>query len=276
VTTLEDFHNHLTTYALRTAWMRSFDYELTKARGKLPFAVRNEFAWASVIGGYRSFIIEFADWLRMLHKKGLKKIIQASLAKMTISKRHAARLHARMPITGNQLDAATIGSIRGHLEKQTVKEREGAMRRLFGEDAVKRKKVIEADIKPLCRKLRRRVRELRKLRNKLAHPFEDIKAKAILLPHIAQRIGSTQELLTDLGLLISDTSYGIPDTKPHEDRFCRDLVDLILFGTISFATKRWEEAAPGKYDWQQREILYKRMRKAGKKTPTLPFNRFDP
>lgn len=274
--TLEEFHDQLTTFARHFAWMRSFDYELRKATGRLSFEIRNEFAWGSVVRSYRMCIIEFSEWVEMLHQKGLKKLIQGkTLAQMKVSKKHATRLHTATPIIlAHGADAATVHAIRASLVKETMATREAAMKRLFGVHVAARRQVQQDDVLVLCRKLKRRAEALNELRNALAHPFKNIPTKRIMLHHIAQRLRSTEGLLTDLGLLISDTSYGVPRAEARPDAHCRDLVDLILFGTIAFATKQWQEAAPGQFAWQGREVVYTRLRKEGRKNPSAPFNRF--
>lgn len=275
--TLDDLHAQLHAFALYFRWMRAFDYELRRATGRLPFVVRNDFAWESVLRGYSMRIIEFSEWVGMLHKKGLKQLIQGkSLTQMKVSKTHAMRLHESTPVrvVGDAPNATRW--IRDHLVQVTMNERREAMRRLFGNDAVRRNKIEQRDVDALCRKLERRAKELKNLRNKLAHPFGSVQAKRIALHNIASRVKSTNQLLNDLGMLISDTTFGVPATEAAADTHCRDVVDLILFGTIHFATKQWAAAAPDAYMWKARLVCYRALRTRARKNPGASMNSFPP
>lgn len=255
--------------------LHGFDVEFRRVTRGKPFFIGNSLAWDAVRSLYRTLVIDLAAWIRSIHKAWLKVNIQGkTLADMRASRRRAAKI-----VEGSRVNAPpdVRAAILRHHEEQMVLGQRAALRRLFGKGATSRGFARAEDVDRLCIRLEKWAENLDKWRNQFAHRygFVDPTLRRLGMARLQKRIEHCGRLLNDLRLLV-DASYFVMPTldPPTKDVMSRDLLDLILMGSIQYATEQWalhkSDSAP--YFWQQRDVHYEKMHARRRPKKTDAFN----
>jgi len=117
--------------------------------------------------------------------------------------------------------------------------------------------------------------KLRSLRNYHAHRYGEIpvSTEVIKLRSIANCISFCGRVLNDLRILVDNSSFALPSLEPSQNNVAaRDVVDLLLMGSIQFAISEWAEHGHGPYLWQQRDAYYKQLHSRRRKSAKDSFN----
>ena len=97
--------------------------------------------------------------------------------------------------------------------------------------------------------------------------------KVLRFPDLAKRHARCAKLMNDLRLILEDTTLLMRLTKAStNDVLARDVVDLILIGTIDYAVAEWAKE-PGPFMWQKRDAYDARLHRRPRSSPRVPFNR---
>jgi hypothetical protein len=254
--------------------LRSFASELQRTTKGKPFAIRNDLAWAGIVSLRRTIVIDLAGWVRSVCDPWLRKTLDGpSLVSLRASKRLAAKIvegSVILPVLGG---ADVTGRIRGYQASTVEDGRRRALTRLFGKEAARRGHATSEDVLHLEDTLRRWVTDLDALRNREAHPFTfkgDI--KELGLADLARRFTYCGRVLNDLRLLLDSSTYLMPRLEASNDPRCRDLVDLIVVGTIEFAVMQWTKCPNPPHFSTDRDAHYRRMHARRRTKKTAPFN----
>jgi hypothetical protein len=254
--------------------LRTFAAELRRASKGKTFDVRSELAWASLHALHRMLVIDLAAWVRSLYPAWLRRNIQGkTLADLRASRTRAGKIMEDSPIFAPTGVRAAISRHRNDALLQGQRE---ALRRLFGKVAVARGKAEAADVKRLENRLERWAVNLDAWRNVHAHRYgaQDPTLKALRLQDIARRISWCCRLLNDFQLLLDGSTRIFPRVEAStQDPRCRDLVDLILVGTMQYSVEEAWSKEPGQFLWQRREAHYRRMHARPRASKGESFNR---
>jgi hypothetical protein len=266
----------LAALAERFERLNSFNAELGRATKRKPFQIASALVWDAVRSMRRMFIIDLAEWVGSLHAedgKWLRRTFQgAVLGRLRSSKKLAAKLAAESKIIGAREHEVFY---RKHHATTILEQRSAALGRLFGKEAAARGAATPADVGRLAKRLERWSTALHELRNVHAHAYglRVGSVRQIGLTHLAKRIAYCGRLLNDFRLLLSHSHYGVPPLGPSAgDENCRDLVDLLVVGTIQFAVEEWEKGSDAQYLWQKRDEHYARMHGRRRKKKSDSFN----
>lgn len=267
---LTDLQRDLNDLAHTLGDLWCFEREFAaRTKGK-PFRIWNTLAWGGVSSTYRILLIDLAAWYQNVEGWLPRELQGTELAKLRNSKRLAAKIVAQHPSRGSGDPQA----LRRHHEQVVYESRERALSRLFGVASSRRGTATQAEVARLAARLeKRRLRNLKDARNMQAHRYgwEQSVAK-IRTKDLAKRVDSAGKLLNDLRLLLDSSTYHLPDMQPTDHDACaRDLVDLILVGTIPYAVEQWA-SAEGEWLWQKRDGYYAKMHSRHRKKPSDPFN----
>lgn len=258
--------------AERFRHVHSFAVELRRATKGKRFAIRNRLAWDSVISGHRVLIIDLSEWIGSFAERWLGVHLQGgALAELRASKRKASKFAEDSPVDA---DPETSTTIRRYLAETYFESFCQALRRLFGPVAERRRSATDPDVRRLEKRLQSWREPLAKLRNAAAHAYGDRTESKTRhrLVDLRKRIEKCARLLNDLRLLLDCSTYSLPNLEPSEhDAHARDLVDLIIIGTIQYAAAEVAKH-PGHFYWQQRDAEYARLHRRRRKSPTASFN----
>lgn len=269
---LTEKQRELTDLATNFQSLSSFAAALRKATKGKPFRVSNELAWEALQALHRIIIIDLAAWIASVHEKWLLRNLQGTtLAGLRTSKRLGAKQAAEGPV---RAPPRVERAIREHRATQIHESRRAALKRLFGPAAAERGHATHADVLRLTARLGKWARPLAEFRHSHAHRYGFIgsQPKGLRMQDLARRIASCGRLLNDLRLLIDASMYVMPSLSADADNpLSRDLVDLIVVGTIGYAVEQWE-AEPGPFLWQKRDAYYKRLHRRGRTKRGDVFN----
>jgi hypothetical protein len=227
--------------------LRTFDAALRRSTKNKLFDVVNSFAWASVLACSRMIVIDLAAWVDSL-------------------------LPPRPPKKGVE------GWLRKHVKGDALvfcQNHRAAMTRLFGKRAARRGSPSEADILRLEERLFTWAENLRHWRNARAHRYgyQTGSARVLRFPDLAKRFVACSRLMNDFRLLVDESTLVMSRTEPStNDSTARDLVDIIVAGTIPFAVEQWNKET-GQFLWQKRDAFYRRLHGQRRRKRTDPFNR---
>jgi hypothetical protein len=146
---------------------------------------------------------------------------------------------------------------------------------LFGKRAAHRGHPIEKDVIRLENRLFRWAENLRKWRNTHAHRYGLGRGsvRALRQADLARRFTACGRMMNHLRVLIDNSGYIMSRLEPSEDDACaRDLVDIIVTGTIPFAVEEWGKEE-GRGLWQKRDAHYARLHRHRRRKRTDSFNR---
>lgn len=248
----------------------SFALELQRATKGKRFDVRSAFAWDAVISAHRMLIVDLSEWIASI-VKWLGVYLQGdALAELRASKRKAAKVAAGSHVQAN----GDAGWIRKHLTESFFESYCEALRRLFGKTAEQRRSAVDRDVRRLEARLETWREPLADLRNAAAHAYGDRTESKTRhrLTDLRKKIERCGRLLNDLRLLLDCSTYGLPNLKPSDhDAHARDLVDLVVLGTIQYATGQVEQHS-GQYYWQKRDAEYRRLHRRRRSSTTASFN----
>ena len=253
--------------------LRSFNVELERRTRRKVFQIASHLVWDAYLSLYRMLIIDLAEWVGSIHAKWLRTVFQGvALGKLRNSKRLATKLAGGATIVGDP-DVASV--IRQNQAMVIQEQRALALKRLFGPKVASRGAANGQDIERLSKKLERWAANLHTLRNFHAHRYGTKVGKTPKMrwAHLEARITSCGRLLNDLRLLVDQSHYGLPSLEPSErDENCRDLVDLLVCGTIGFSVERWQAHSPEGYLWEKRDAYYKWLHSRRRRNTKAPFN----
>jgi hypothetical protein len=253
--------------------LRSFAFELRRATRGKPFDIANTLAWSAVRSMHRMLVIDLAAWARSISSGWLRRTIQGdALRELRATNRKAAKLLAGAPVHAPR---EILGYILKHRHESLMKSQREALRFLFGKEAEARGFVEDADVGRLVKKLELWAANLDALRNELAHRYgySDPALKAPRLADLGKRIAYCGRLLNSLRLLIDGSTYLLPRLEASKDDVgSRDLVDLIVVGSIHYAVEQWQ-AMPGPHLWYRRDAYYRWMHSRRRKNRKASFNR---
>lgn len=252
--------------------LRTFALELRRTTKGKPFHVANPLAWSAIRSMHRMLVIDLAAWFRSISGGWLRRNIQGdALRELRASNRKAAKLLAGSPIHAPR---EILGYILKHRHESLLKSQRDALRFLFGEAVAARGFVADVDVDRLVTKLERWAANLDGLRNKLAHRYgyDDPALKAPRLADLGKRIAYCGRLLNSLRLLIDGSTYLLPRLEASKDDVSsRDLVDLIVVGSIHYAVEQWQKM-PGPHLWYQRDAYYRWMHARRRRSRKGSFN----
>lgn len=249
----------------------SFAVELQRSTKGKRFDIRNAFAWEAVISAHRMLIIDLSEWIGSIVKWLGVNLQREALAELRASKNKAAKVAKGSSV---HADADTEHALRRHLEGSFFASYCRALRRLFGNAAEKRRRATDQDVRKLEARLRSWREPLKELRDSAAHAYGDRTGSKTRhrLVDLRGRIEKCGRLLNDLRLLLDCSTYGLPNLKPSDhDAHARDVVDLIVLGTIQYVTGEVEQH-PGTYYWQKRDAEYARLHRRRRPAKTASFN----
>jgi hypothetical protein len=249
----------------------SFALELQRSTKGKRFDIRNAFAWEAAISAHRMLIIDLSEWIGSVVKWLAVHLQGDALGELRASKRKAAKVAKG---SGVHKDADTQRARRRHLEGSFFASYCRALRRLFGKAAEKRRRATEQDVRKLEARLRSWREPLKELRDSAAHAYGDRTESKTRhqLVKLRGRIEKCGRLLNDLRLLLDCATYGLPNLKPSDhNAHARDLVDLIVLGTIEYVTDALERH-PGQYYSQKRDAEYARLHRRRRPAKTASFN----
>jgi hypothetical protein len=286
LTEIGEKQQQLDSLALAFQGLRCVAVELHRATRRQTFAIGNDTAYYALASLRRMIIIDLAAWVRSLYPGWLQRNIQgATLANLRASKRRTGEL-----LTGSPLIVASAHGTAGvppEVRKAILTRRAeallagqtAALRRLFGEEAAARGRAEAGDVTRLVRRLERFSVRLDKLRNEHAHRFgtTDPTFREPRYGDLAKRFRYCGRLLNDFRMLLEGVHYLMPGVEPSKnDPRARDLVDLVLLGTISNAVEIWQPYWDKKrrpFLYQQRDAHYARLHAWHRTTDkTKPFN----
>jgi hypothetical protein len=249
----------------------AFALELRRATKGKRFEIRNSFAWDAVMGEHRMLIIDLSEWIGSL-VKWLGVYLQGDvLAELRASKRKAIKIAESSQVDA---DEETRRALRRGLAESFFESYRDALRRLFGRVAERRRSATEPDVRRLKASLESWREPLATVRNAAAHAYGDRTESKTRhrLVDLRKRIEKCARLLNDLRLLLDCSSYALPNLNPSDhDARARDLVDLIVLGTIQYTTAQIEQH-PGRYYWQKRDAEYDRLHRRRRPSRTGSFN----
>lgn len=250
--------------------LRTFVEELRRATRGKPFDIRSMLVWDSLHALHRILIIDLAAWVDSLHAAWFRRHLQgASLAMLRNSKTLAAKIVDGSP------RRSTDRWVRQHRASLTLQGRQAALVRLFGKKTAERGRASAEDIIRLEKRLYRWSKNLREWRNVQAHRYgtEIGSATPLRMQDLARRFVYCGRLMNDLRLLIDSSTYSMPSIEPSKhDLHARDLVDLMVVGTIQDAVEAWQADGAGTYLWQKRDRHYDRMHRRRRAGRTDSFN----
>jgi len=270
---LTDLQLDLNELAESLRCFRSFEAEFRRCSKGKPYRIWSHLAWRSVTSLYRTILIDLAAWYSAV-ERWLQSDLQHGdvFGKLRTSKRLAAKIVATDP-TPDPQDPKERDWLRRHHESLVFESRGEALKRLFGKRAAARKNATHAEVNALATRMgARRKTNLKTLRDFHAHRIgwtEDV--KHLRSEHLARRIASAGDVLNDIRLLLDSSTYHVPSMAPSDnDANARDMVDLILVGTIYYSVEQWQ-TAKGPWLHQKRDAYYVEMHKRPRKKKKADF-----
>lgn len=270
-------------YALVDAFheFRCFALEIRRATRGKRFDIASPLAWEAVLAMHRVLVIDLAAWIDSLlpprFRGGPPGWLETHLDSQTLGRLVASRMRAEALVAKERLRAPA--DIEGLLREQRVQEllqsHGSAMRRVFGRVAVRRGRPTEQDVRRLEKRIGLWAKNLRRWRNTHAHRYgkQTGTVRALRLPDLAKRFVWCARLMNDLRMLVDSSTFVMPRLEPSDgSATARDLVDLIVVGTIQYAVHEWQRM-PGEWLWQKRDAYYGRMHRRRRRSPTDSFNR---
>jgi hypothetical protein len=229
----------------------AYDVELRKAARGKPFRIRNPEVWEIILADRDILVIDFASWVTSLAgKRGLLDGLTAD------------------DLTEFGIEAASAQDTDDPwLATHDWRCRVEAFDRLFPARVGPGKRWPEkADIRHLKAELAAVTTGLEDQRDARAHFYDGKDSETVQnlgFEQIATLFHRVRDVLNDLRLLVDRSSHYYPRiAEPKDDHTARDLVDLILLGSIDNAVREWKAAPsrPGQpprvFLWQDREAYY--------------------
>jgi hypothetical protein len=253
---LDQHERELDWLSMRFARACSFERQLSETTRDKPFTIHNETAWLLMLAERDKIVIDLASWAKAFYSPGgfLCALQGPDFAALQRGPKSSK------PTNPNELYVWTLN----------VKGREEWFDRLFPTAATAARTTPNMqDVAALRDRLSADVAPLLADRNQnRAHFYEQATRKtagAKMLNFLEQRahFEFCRELVHDLRLLADNTSYGFVSLDPRDDHQVRDMVDLLLTGTLDFTVRSWNEhASAGEYLWQRRAAYYKALHEA--------------
>ena len=262
--------------------LRTFVLELRRATKGKQFDVVNSFAWESALSSNRMLVIDLASWVDSLLpprplKKGvegwLREHVKGSALLRVSAKKERADAYAANEIVYSPAEDQQF--FRAHLAELFHRGHQAAMLRLFGKRASRRGHPNDNDVLRLEARLFRWAQNLRRWRNTHAHRYgaKTASVRALRFPDLVKRFDACSRLMNDFRLLVDGSTYVMSRLEPSKNEAtARDLVDIIVAGTIPFAVEQWNNEQ-GPSLWQKRDAYYARLHRRRRRKKTDPFNR---
>jgi hypothetical protein len=229
----------------------AYDVELRKATRGKAFRIRNPEVWEIILADRDILVIDFASWVTSVAGKGgfLDGLTADDLTEFGIE-------------AGPAQDTDD-----SWLAAHDWKARVEAFGRLFPARVGAGKRWPEkADIRHLKAELAAATKGLEDQRHARAHFYDgrdSETAQNLGFEQIATVFHRVREVLNDTRLLVDHSTHHYARiAEPKDDHTARDLVDLLLLGSIDDAVREWKEAPsllgrpPRVYLWQDREAYY--------------------
>lgn len=233
----------------------AYDVELRAATRGKRFLMRNPELWDVILADRDMFVLDFASWL-------------TSLAGNSAPRSFVDTLTADDLTEFGLEDGPAADAEDSHLAAYDWKCRVEAFGRLFPARIGPGKRWPEkADIRRLKVELASLTGALEKQRDARAHIYDGkdfgLVKKNLGFEEIAKVFHRAREVLHDVRLLVDWSSHHFPPVEePKNDHTARDLVDLLLLGSIDQAVREWTEtpaqpgARPREWLWQHRDAFY--------------------
>lgn len=237
-----------------------------RSRGEA-FLIFNDIVWKTVLDSRDMLVIHLASWAKGLCSS------KGSLTRL--SENCAPQLFA----------AKGIGRSVSELERITLRHRRETYERLFPDAVGRGGRPTADDVRQVVKCFKAMAEPLIDDRNcNRAHVYEyrpaNKKAKAAMLSLEAQEefVCYAHDVLNDLQLLASHstTTYSQRLAFASAERTAEDVVDLILFGSVSrmallSGLSSLHHEKTGRYPWQYRGDLYEQVW-SKRRRPDRPFN----
>jgi hypothetical protein len=252
----------LDTLSEQLNFLRAFEHELAQVTRKKGFRIWNRSLWHTLLNARDGLAVHIASWAKSMYEDGGL----------------FGTISGKSLVDALAMGSKREGSARDASERELVlRHRKKHFARLFPgvKETPSGKKPTADHVEKLRTRFAKRCEPLHDDRNAYrAHLFEKkiaANVRQLHTPGRAQFVNYAQKLLNDLLLLCDRSTYGFPDVRrPSKgDAQARDLVDLLLNGTITFAVGEWTKA-DGQYLWQQRAKYYEALHA---RHDALPNNR---
>lgn len=229
----------------------AYDVELRKAARGKAFRIQNPAVWEIILADRDILVIDFASWVTSVAGKGgfLDGLTADDLTEFGIE-------------AGPLQDTDDAG-----LAVHDWKARVEAFGRLFpARVGVGKRWPEKADIRRLKAELAAVTAGLEDQRDARAHFYDGKDSETVQnvgFEQIATLFHRVRDVLNDIRLMVDRSSHHYPRiAEPKNDHTARDMVDLIILGSIDDAVREWKAAPsqPGRpkrvYLWQDREAYY--------------------
>lgn len=254
---IEEQEQILLRFRTQFVALKSFENELIARTGTRVFNIDNTVVWDAILAKRDLLVIHFASWIRgMATGGGLFGQLRAH---------HLREL--RVAFESVCADTADIGRRRARVVSRfSAAEQRG---RLDPADIDELRSAVRTELEPV-------VLDRDSFR---AHPYErgqKANARMLALTELAASLGSAEELLNDLRLLVHNSTFRYSyQSLTSADEAAADLVDLLLFGSIfSFATLIGANAleTTSAYWWQRRDAFLAALKLEQEAQPDVPLN----
>lgn len=226
----------------------AYEVELRKAARGKPFRMRNPEVWDVLLSDRDMFVIDFASWVTSLIRGFLDKLSMDDFSAFGVEEAPAS--NADDP----------------YLARIQHEARVEAFARLFPVRSNEKKRWPDKpDFKRLRAELEKAAAGLEKQRDARAHLYDGKDhetAQSLRFEEVAAIFQHVLRIFRDMRLLVDHSGFHFPEvTEPTDDRTARDLVDVLLLGSIQHAVEDWMATPlrPGEsrqFLWQHRAAWY--------------------